>query len=63
MLFHNQGVIKQLMPDLVVGLISVLPLLDTGEALLLGDAVLLPTRIKLDIPKITPDSATLDIWR
>ena len=59
----DQGVIKRLMPDSLVGLTSILPLLDTGEALLLGDAVLLPTRIKLDIPKITPDSATRDFWR
>jgi len=59
----DQGVIKRLMPDSLAGLTSILLLLDTGEALLLGDAVLLPTRIKLDIPKITPDSATRDFWR
>jgi hypothetical protein len=59
----DQGVIKRLMPDSLVGLTSILPLLDTGEALLLGDAVLLPARIKLDIPKIPPDSATRDFWR
>lgn len=35
---------------------------DQGEALMLGDAVLLPTRIKLDSPHITPDSATRDFW-
>ena len=59
----DQGVIKRLMPDSLAGLTNILPLLDTGEALLLGDAVLLPTRIKLDIPKVTPDSATRDFWR
>ena len=59
----DQGVIKRLMPDSLAGLTSILPLLDTGEALLLGDAVLIPTRIKLDTPKITPDSATRDFWR
>lgn len=59
----DQGVIRRLMPDSLVGLTSILPLLDTGEALLLGDAVLLPTRIKLDVPKIPPDSATRDFWR
>lgn len=59
----DQGVIKRLMPDSLAGLTSILPLLDTGEALLLGDAVLLPTRIKLDTPKIPPDSATRDFWR
>lgn len=59
----DQGVIKRLMPDSLAGLTSILPLLDTGEALLLGDAVLLPTRIKLDMPKIPPDSATRDFWK
>jgi hypothetical protein len=59
----DQGVIKRLMPDSLAGLTSILPLLDTGEALLLGDAILLPSRIKLDIPKIPPDSATRDFWK
>ncbi|MER9074273.1 ATP-binding protein [Mesorhizobium sp. M0904] len=58
----DQGVIKRLMPDSLAGLTSILPLLDVGEALLLGDAVLLPTRIRLDVPKIRPDSATRDFW-
>ncbi|ROP63082.1 hypothetical protein EDF81_1603 [Enterobacter sp. BIGb0383] len=59
----DQSVIKRLMPDSLVGLTAMLPLLDTGEALLLGDAVLLPTRIKLDKPKVKPDSATRDFWK
>lgn len=59
----DQGVIKRLMPDSLAGLTAELPLLDTGEALLLGDAVLLPTRIKLDAPRLPPDSATRDFWR
>lgn len=58
----DQSVIRRLMPDSLAGLTSSLPLLDTGEALLLGDAVLIPARIKLDIPTIVPDSATLDFW-
>jgi hypothetical protein len=58
----DQNVIHRLMPESLVGLVSILPLLDTGEALLLGDAVLLPTRIKLDRPKIEPDSSTRDFW-
>lgn len=58
----DQNVIRRLMPDSLAGLTSVLPLLDTGEALVLGDAVLLPSRIKLDVPSITPDSATREFW-
>jgi uncharacterized protein len=59
----DQAVIKRLMPDSLAGLTSILPLLDTGEALMLGDAVLLPSRIKLDKPTIAPDSATRDFWK
>ncbi|WP_409517537.1 ATP-binding protein [Citrobacter braakii] len=59
----DQNVIKRLMPDSLSGLTAMLPLLDTGEALLLGDAVLLPTRIKLDQPQVKPDSATRDFWK
>ena len=50
------------MPDSMVGLTDMLPLLDTGEALLLGDAILLPTRIKLDKPTLKPASGTLNYW-
>lgn len=59
----DQAVVKRLMPDSMVGLVEMLPLLDTGEALLLGDAVLLPTRIKLDKPSVPPASGTRDFWR
>ncbi len=59
---RDQSVVKRLMPDSMAGLVDALPLLDTGEALFLGDAVLLPTRIKLDAPKNLPDSATRNFW-
>ncbi|QQS03200.1 MAG: ATP-binding protein [Fibrobacterota bacterium] len=59
----DQNVIKKLMPDALSGLTSILPLLDTGEALMLGDAIILPSRIKLDVPAIAPDSATRDFWK
>lgn len=58
----DQNVIRRLMPDSLAGLTDILPLLDTGEAVLLGDAVLLPTRIRLDKPVIRPDSSTRDFW-
>ena len=58
----DQSVVRKLIPDSMVGLTDMLPLLDTGEALLLGDSVLLPTRIKLDKPAVEPASATLNFW-
>lgn len=59
---RDQNAVRRLMPDSMAGLTDILPLLEIGEALLLGDAVLLPTRIRLDEPKIQPASATLDFW-
>jgi len=58
----DQNVVRKLIPDSMVGLTDMLPLLDTGEALLLGDAILLPTRIKLDKPALEPASGTLNFW-
>jgi hypothetical protein len=59
---QDQDVIAQLVPDSLTRLTDVLPLLDVGEALLLGDALLLPTRVKLDPPAIQPASATRSFW-
>ena len=59
---RDQGVIRRFVSDSLAGLIDTLPLLDVGEALILGDAMLLPTRVKLNKPQIEPDSATRDFW-
>jgi hypothetical protein len=59
---QDQAVVKRLMPDSMDGLTAALPLLDVGEALLLGDAIILPTRIQLDAPKVKPASATKNFW-
>lgn len=60
---EDQTVIKRLLPDNLVGLTEVLPILDIGEALIVGDASLLPTRILISEPKIKPDSATVKFWK
>ncbi len=60
---QDQNVVRRLMPDSLAGVLDGLPLLDTGEALLLGDAILLPARIRLNMPKIAPLSQTRDFWR
>lgn len=60
---EDQNVVRRLMPDSLQGVLDGLPLLDTGEAVLLGDAILLPARIKLNLPKIPPLSATRDFWQ
>lgn len=59
---RDQGVVRRFVSDSLAGLIDTLPLLDVGEVLILGDAMLLPTRVKLAEPRIKPDSATRDFW-
>lgn len=59
---QDQSVVKRLLPESMVGITDILPLLDLGEALLLGDSILLPTRIKLAKPRIAPESATRQFW-
>ncbi len=58
----DQSVVKQLLPESLEGLMEVLPTLDVGEAVVVGDATLLPTRIKMSKPKYEPRSATIPFW-
>jgi len=50
---RDKGVIKNLLPDALKSTIEFLPLLDVGEALVVGDAILLPSKIVLDKPSDT----------
>lgn len=60
----DKGVIKNLLPDSLKSTIEFLPLLDVGEALVVGDAILLPSKILLDKPtkEHQPVSATKNFW-
>lgn len=58
----DQNVIKRLFPDNLGDFSEMLPILDIGEALVVGDASLLPTRVIIDKPNIKPSSATIDFW-
>lgn len=59
---QDQSAVRSVMPDSMAGIADVLPLLDIGEAIILGDSVLLPSRIKLDKPKVEPLSLTKRFW-
>ncbi|GHC49860.1 ATP-binding protein [Roseibacillus persicicus] len=58
----DQNVVRRLLPDSLGGFGDLLPILDTGEALVVGDATLLPTRIRIAEPENKPDSATVAFW-
>ena len=59
---EDQSVIKRLLPDSLGNFSELLPILDVGEALVVGDASLLPSRIKISKPTLEPNSATVDFW-
>jgi len=58
----DQATVKRMMPDSMESLLDVLPIMDIGEALVVGDAVLLPSRICITEPQEKPLSATIDFW-
>ena len=59
---EDQGVVRRLLPDSLGGFSDLLPILDTGEALVVGDASLLPSRIRIAEPSSHPNSGTVDFW-
>lgn len=58
----DQSVVKRLLPDSLGDYAEMLPILDIGEALVVGDASLLPSRIRVTPPSMKPQSATIDFW-
>jgi uncharacterized protein len=59
---EDRSVIQGLLPDSLGGVAESLPILDIGEALVVGDASLLPSRIRIHPPKCEPQSVTVDFW-
>jgi len=58
----DQAVVKRLLPNSFGDYADMLPILDIGEALVVGDDSLLPGRIKVSEPNLKPRSATVDFW-
>ena len=59
---EDQAVVKRLLPETLGGLIDSLPVLDTGEAIVVGDSSLLPSKIRVGMPHKKPLSGTVDFW-
>ena len=62
---EDQGTIKASLPDAIAGLAAVLPSLRTHEAIISGEAVILPARACLDNPNPWPraEDPSLESWR
>lgn len=58
----DQSVIRHLLPESLGTFSDLLPILDTGEAIVVGDASLLPSRVRIREPRSKPDSATVEFW-
>lgn len=58
----DRSLVRGTLPDNLSGLFDAVPVLRTGEALITGDIVKLPTRIVIDLPKDRrPDSADPEV--
>ena len=58
----DQAYVRSLVPESEGDLVSVLAGLGRGEALVLGEAVPLPTRLQFDRPDPTPNSDDIDFY-
>lgn len=58
----DQGYVRSLVPESEGDLVSVLAGLGRGEALVLGEAVPLPTRLQFETPNPTPNSDDVDFY-
>jgi len=61
----DQGKIRAALPDTVAGLAAALPALRTGEAVISGEALVLPARALIDCPDPLPraEDPSLRAWR
>ena len=55
----DQNYVKRLLPDTLGPLTEALPTLESGEAILIGDAVVMPSLVRID--RSTPEPSSTDI--
>jgi len=63
---EDQGYVKRLLPDALGNLTDTLPSLKAGEALLLGDSVIMPSLVSIDRCDLEPSSSDVpyfEIWK
>ena len=63
---EDQNYVKRLLPDTLAGLTDYLPSLQSGEALIIGEAISLPSLVKINLPDHHPSSSDiqyLNLWK
>ncbi len=58
----DQNYVKRLLPDTLGNLTDKLPSLQAGEALLIGESVILPSIVKIDKCSLPPSSNDIPYW-
>lgn len=59
---NDQNYIKSLLPDGSSGLTDLLPSLGQGQAIVVGDSVIMPSIVQLPKPNPSPQSASVDVY-
>ncbi len=59
----DQSYVKRLLPDSIGGIVNMFSSLRRGECILLGDSVMMPTRIKIDEPNPKPNSDDTSFYK
>lgn len=59
---RDKSAVAAMLTDSLVGIVEMLPNLDVGECVVVGDAIMLPSKIILDKPNEKPKSATIEFW-
>lgn len=59
---RDKSAVAAMLTDSLVGIVETLPNLDVGECVVVGDAIMLPSKIILAKPKEKTKSATIDFW-
>jgi len=59
---RDKSAVAAMLTDSLVGIVETLPNLDVGECVVVGDAIMLPSKIILGKPDEKPKSATIDFW-
>lgn len=58
---NDQSYIKNLLPDNIGDLCNILPNLGPGEAIVMGDATIIPAIVQIELPSPQPHSETVDV--
>lgn len=60
---NDQSYVKKLLPDTLGNLINMMPSFKAGEGLLLGESVILPSIVQIDVCDKPPSSNDIPYWK